>query len=69
MPLRPIAHTCGFPGQLGRTFDVADEAGDGSDLLVRDPGLGRALAAALGTVRWSCVQQLRDPKHDGTVIR
>lgn len=46
-PVRPIAHTCGFLGALGRTFDVADEAGDGTDLLVRNAGLGRALATHL----------------------
>ena len=46
--LRPIAHTCGFLRTIGRTFDVADEVGDGSDLLVRDANLGRALAACLG---------------------
>lgn len=47
-PLRPIAHTCGFLGTVGRPFDVADEVGDGTDLLIRDARLGRALAAHLG---------------------
>lgn len=46
--VRPIAHTCGFLGQMTAPFDVADVVGDGSDLLVRDAGLGRALAAHLG---------------------
>ena len=46
--VRPIGHTCGFLRTLGRPFDVADEIGDGSDLLVRDAGLARALAIQLG---------------------
>jgi HCOMODA/2-hydroxy-3-carboxy-muconic semialdehyde decarboxylase len=49
MPVRPIAHTCGFLGSVGRPFDVADHAGDGSDLLVRDATLGEALARHLGS--------------------
>ena len=47
-PIRPIAHTCGFLRDVGRPFDVADEAGDATDLLVSNAGLGRALAAHLG---------------------
>lgn len=47
-PVRPIAHTCGFLHGVGVAFDVADEAGDGTDLLIRNAGLGRALAAHLG---------------------
>ena len=47
-PLRPIAHTCGFLHSVNRPFDVADHEGDGSDLLVRTPQLGRALADHLG---------------------
>lgn len=48
VPLRPVAHTCGFLGSVGRPFDVADTVGDGSDLLIRDANLGRALASYLG---------------------
>jgi len=47
-PVRPIAHTCGFLRSVGRPFDVADHAGDGTDLLVRNADLGRVLAAHLG---------------------
>lgn len=47
-PVRPIAHTCGFLHGVGRPFDVADEAGDGTDLLIRSADLGRALATHLG---------------------
>ena len=48
VPVRPVAHVCGFLGSVGRTFDVADHAGDGSDLLIRDAGLGREFASHLG---------------------
>lgn len=46
--VRPIAHTCGFLHGLGPAFDVADQAGDATDLLVRNAALGRALADHLG---------------------
>lgn len=46
--VRPVAHTCGFLLGTGPAFDIADHAGDGTDLLVRDAGLGRALAAHMG---------------------
>jgi HCOMODA/2-hydroxy-3-carboxy-muconic semialdehyde decarboxylase len=55
-PVRPIAHTCGFLRSVGRPFDTADHAGDGSDLLVRDAGLGKALAAHLAN---ACVVLMR----------
>lgn len=48
VPVRPIAHTCGFLHGVGPAFDVADEAGDGTDLLIRSAELGRALASHLG---------------------
>lgn len=48
-PVRPLAHTCGFLHDIGPPFDVADIAGDGTDLLIRDASLGRALANHLGS--------------------
>jgi HCOMODA/2-hydroxy-3-carboxy-muconic semialdehyde decarboxylase len=48
VPIRPVAHTCGFLHDVESAFDIADEAGDGTDLLIRDERLGRALAAHLG---------------------
>lgn len=48
VPLQPVMHTCGFLHPPATTFDIADQAGDASDLLVRDPALGRSLAAKLG---------------------
>lgn len=46
--VRPLAHTCGFLHGTGPAFDVADHAGDGTDLLIRNAGLGRRLAVHLG---------------------
>ena len=47
-PVRPVAHTCGFlHGTIG-AFDVAEHAGDGTDLLIRTAELGRALSRHLG---------------------
>jgi HCOMODA/2-hydroxy-3-carboxy-muconic semialdehyde decarboxylase len=47
-PLRPVYHMSGFLGAGCALFEIRDVAGD-SDLLIRDPALGRALAAALGS--------------------
>jgi HCOMODA/2-hydroxy-3-carboxy-muconic semialdehyde decarboxylase len=38
----------GFLGAGSPLFEIRDTAGAGSDLLVRDDGLGRALATSLG---------------------
>jgi len=46
--LRPICHMCGFLGRGAPVFEIRDAAGDGADLLVRDPALGVALARSLG---------------------
>ena len=48
VPVRPIAHTCGFLHGTGPAFDIADHAGDGTDLLIRNADLGAAFAAHLG---------------------
>jgi ribulose-5-phosphate 4-epimerase/fuculose-1-phosphate aldolase len=47
VPLRPVSHMCGFLRGLKAPFDIAKCAGDGSDLLIRSPELGRALAEHL----------------------
>ncbi|NYE21531.1 class II aldolase/adducin family protein [Microbacterium immunditiarum] len=47
-PLRPVFHMAGFLSGGVARFEIADIGGDGTDLLIRDPGLGVALAAALG---------------------
>ncbi|MDQ6675075.1 MAG: class II aldolase/adducin family protein [Chloroflexota bacterium] len=48
IPLRPVCHTCGF--LTGRTpvFEIREYAASGSDLLIRNGVLGRALARCLG---------------------
>jgi HCOMODA/2-hydroxy-3-carboxy-muconic semialdehyde decarboxylase len=45
--LRPVCHMSGFLGAGAPLFEIRDTAGDGSDLLIRDDGLGRALATSL----------------------
>lgn len=46
--LRPICHMCGFLDQSTPIFDIREAAGDGTDLLIRNPSLGAALAKSLG---------------------
>jgi ribulose-5-phosphate 4-epimerase/fuculose-1-phosphate aldolase len=47
--LQPVCHMSGFLGAGAPLFEIRDTAGQGSDMLVRDDGLGRALAGSLGT--------------------
>ncbi len=46
--LRPVYHLSGFLGGGVPVFEIRDAAGPATDMLVRNPGLGRALAATLG---------------------
>ena len=46
--LRPIFHMAGFLGAATPVFEIRDTAGPATDMLVRDPRLGAALAASLG---------------------
>jgi HCOMODA/2-hydroxy-3-carboxy-muconic semialdehyde decarboxylase len=48
-PLRGLCHTAGFLGHEVPLFDVRDVADEDTDLLVRNPQLGVALAECLGT--------------------
>jgi ribulose-5-phosphate 4-epimerase/fuculose-1-phosphate aldolase len=50
--LRPIFHMSGFLGSGSALFEIRDGAGN-TDLLIRDSGLGKALAQAMG--RHNCV--------------
>ncbi|MDB5963682.1 MAG: class aldolase/adducin family protein [Polaromonas sp.] len=50
--LRPIFHMSGFLGSGSAMFEIRD-AGGNTDLLIRDMGLGKALAESLG--RNNCV--------------
>jgi len=43
-----VCHMSGFLAQPAPVFEIRDHAGDGSDLLIRSPGLGARLAECLG---------------------
>ena len=47
VPLRPVYHMSGFLGGAVPVFDIRAAAGE-TDMLVRTPALGRALARVLG---------------------
>jgi HCOMODA/2-hydroxy-3-carboxy-muconic semialdehyde decarboxylase len=47
--LRPIYHMSGFLGQEVPVFEIRDTAGDATDMLIRTPALGAALAGSLGS--------------------
>ncbi len=49
VPLRAMCHMSGFLGAQTPVFEIRSVAGRGSDLLVRNPELGVALAKALGS--------------------
>ncbi len=46
--LKPLSHMAGFIGDGAPVFEIRDTAGPTSDMLVRTPELGRALAHSLG---------------------
>jgi ribulose-5-phosphate 4-epimerase/fuculose-1-phosphate aldolase len=50
--LRPVCHMSGFLGAGAPRFEIRDVAGDGSDLLVSNVALGRALATSLGNANF-----------------
>jgi HCOMODA/2-hydroxy-3-carboxy-muconic semialdehyde decarboxylase len=50
-PLRAVSHMAGFLGEGTPVFEIRDDAGDGSDLLIGKKALGASLARSLG-VRW-----------------
>jgi ribulose-5-phosphate 4-epimerase/fuculose-1-phosphate aldolase len=60
--LRPVFHMSGFLGSGSAHFEIRDTAGD-SDLLIRSPALGKALAASLGSC--ACVLMRG---HGSTVV-
>ncbi len=49
VPLKPIFHMSGFLGTGVPIFEIREIAGD-TDMLVRNPGLGAALALCLGNI-------------------
>ncbi len=46
--LKPVSHMGGFLAQGAPVFEIRDTAGPASDMLVKTPELGRALAQSLG---------------------
>ena len=46
--LRAVLHMAGFIGPEAPLFEIRDAGGPATDLLIRSPELGRALAASLG---------------------
>lgn len=60
--LRPVFHMAGFLGSGSAHFEIQDHAGD-SDMLIREPYLGAALAKSLG--QHSCVLMRG---HGSTVV-
>jgi ribulose-5-phosphate 4-epimerase/fuculose-1-phosphate aldolase len=49
VPLRPVFHLGGFLGSGVPVFEIRDTGGTATDMLIRNPALGAALARALGT--------------------
>ena len=47
--LKPVSHMGGFIGDGAPVFEIRDTAGRASDMLVRTPELGAALAKSLGS--------------------
>jgi len=62
-PMRAICHMCGFIGHQVPVFDIADDFGDDTDLLIRSREMGASLARALGT---SAIVLMRG--HGSTVV-
>ncbi len=48
VPLQPLYHMSAFLGGGVPVFDIKEAAGESTDMLVRTPALGRALAQTLG---------------------
>lgn len=48
VPLRPVAHTAGFLVRAVPVFEIRDAGGEQTDMLIRTPALGAALAKKLG---------------------
>ncbi|MBV9539302.1 MAG: class II aldolase/adducin family protein [Acidisphaera sp.] len=48
VPLRPMNHIAGFLGTDVPVFEIRDVGGLGTDMLIRNAALGRALAQTLG---------------------
>jgi ribulose-5-phosphate 4-epimerase/fuculose-1-phosphate aldolase len=62
-PLRPLFHMAGFIGRGAPVFEIRDAGGNGTDLLIRNRDLGRALA---GMFKSNAIVLMRG--HGSTVV-
>lgn len=54
--LRPVFHMSGFLGSTTPIFEIRDEGGPATDMLVRDGKLGAALARSLGAATYALMR-------------
>lgn len=55
-PLRPVSHMGGFLGMTTPVFEIRDAGGLETDMLIRTPALGGALARALGAAPFALMR-------------
>ena len=55
-PLRPVSHMAGFLGMTTPVFEIRDEGGPQTDMLIRTPDLGTALARTLGVAPFALMR-------------
>jgi len=56
MPLRPVSHMGGFLGITTPVFEIRDAGGPQTDMLIRTPELGTALARTLGAAPFALMR-------------
>lgn len=54
--LRPVFHMSGFLGSATPIFEIREAGGPATDMLIRDRGLGAALARKLGTAPFALMR-------------
>jgi HCOMODA/2-hydroxy-3-carboxy-muconic semialdehyde decarboxylase len=55
-PLRPVSHMGGFLGMTTPVFEIRDAGGTQTDMLIRTPELGAALAQTLGAAPFALMR-------------
>ena len=55
-PLRPVSHMGGFLGMTTPVFEIRDAGGPQTDMLIRTPELGAALARSLGVAPFALMR-------------
>jgi HCOMODA/2-hydroxy-3-carboxy-muconic semialdehyde decarboxylase len=55
-PLQPVSHMGGFLGTSTPVFEIRDAAGPRTDMLIRSPELGAALARTLGPATFALMR-------------